>query len=132
MGVKKDYTKFHVRFNHENPLHLQAADILNGQDERGKARYIVNAILHYENCGETPDIERPARIDDKHIEAVVYRILRDRGENGADAHGVPAPAEPMGTEPRFDEEINFDEAMDALGEDGFKAVAGALDMFRKK
>ena len=132
MGVKKDYTKFHIRFNHENPLHLQAADILNGQNERGKAQYIVNAILHYENCGETPDIQRTARVDEKYIEAVVSRILRGRGESGANVSVVTALAEPVLTEPRFDEEINFDEAMDALGEDGFKAVAGALDMFRKK
>ena len=32
----------------------------------------------------------------------------------------------------FNEDINFDEAINALGEDGFNAVAGALDMFRKK
>ena len=29
-------------------------------------------------------------------------------------------------------ELNFDEAMEALGEDGFNAVANALDMFRRK
>ena len=132
MGSKKTGTKFNIQFSRDNPLHLQAADILNRQDERGKARYIVNAILHYENCCETPDMERPARIDEKHIEAVVYRILRDRGESGAEVSSISASAEPMQSEPRFDEEINFDEAIDALGEDGFKAVAGALDMFRRK
>jgi hypothetical protein len=30
------------------------------------------------------------------------------------------------------EEIDFDDALDALGEDGFKAVASALEMFRSK
>jgi hypothetical protein len=30
------------------------------------------------------------------------------------------------------EEINFDGAMDSINEDGFNAIAGALDMFRKK
>jgi len=132
MGSKKTGTKFNIQFSRDNPLHLHAADILNEQDERGKARYIVNAILHYENCGEIPDIDRPARINEKHIEAVVFRILRNRGENVADIAAVAAPVEPIATEPCFDEEINFDEAIDTLGEDGFKAVAGALDMFRRK
>ena len=132
MGEKRDFEKFHIYFDRKNPLHVQAAEILNSQKQRGKARYIASAVLHYENCGETPDIQRPARIDDKYIEAVVYRILRDREENGADVSAVSTPVERAENEPRFDEEINFDEAMDTIGEDGFKAIANALDMFRRK
>jgi len=30
------------------------------------------------------------------------------------------------------EEISFDDALEALGEEGFNTVADALDMFRKK
>ena len=139
MGVKKTGTKFTLQFNQTDPMHLQVAELLNKQGHRGKAQYIVNAVLHYENCDETPDINRPVRVDEKIIEAVVNRILRDRGEHIVEKAVVPSPVkrtekiqQPHSNEEQSDEEINFDEAMDVLGEDGFNAVAGALDMFRKK
>jgi len=107
-------------------------DILNRQKRFDKARYIVNAVLHYENCSEPPETQRFARFDEKHIEAVVNRILRDRAESGADVYSGSAPAVSTVNEPQFDEEINFDEVMDALGQDGFDAIAGVLDMFKRK
>jgi hypothetical protein len=33
---------------------------------------------------------------------------------------------------RADADVVFDEAVEALGEDGLGAIAGALDMFRRK
>jgi len=132
VGGKKTGARFNLQFNQKDPAHLQVAGLLNGQGHHGKAQYIVNAILHYESCGITPDAQRPARFDEKIIEVVVRRILRDMGESGADVSNGSVPAVQTEKEPQFTEEINFDEAMDALGQDGFDAVAGALDMFRKK
>ena len=132
MGIKKSSTKFTIQFNQTDPAHLQVAELLNKQGHRGKAQYIVNAVLHYENCDETPDLKRPAPLDEKVIEAVVNRILRDRKEHFADTPIDSAPVELIKESQKSDEEINFADAMDALGEDGFNAVAGALDMFRRK
>ena len=136
MGVKKTGTKFTLQFSQTDPLHLQVAELLNKQGHRGKAQYLVNAVLHYENCDELPKIKRPVRVDEKIIEAVVNRILRDRGERIVEKTVVPtlAPAAKIkkSQQPQPDEEINFDEAMEELGEAGFNAIAGALDMFRKK
>ena len=134
MGIKKSGTKFTIQFNQTDPAHLQVAELLNKQGHRGKAQYIVNAVLHYENCDETPDLKRPARIDEKVIEAVVNRILRDRGERIVDKSVDSAPAQIPKTQEsqQSDEELNFDDVVETLGEDGFNAIAGALDMFRRK
>jgi hypothetical protein len=129
---KKAGTRFSIQFNRGNPEHRQVADIINRHKRYDKAQYIVSAVLHYENCGEIPDIQRTAPVDEKYIEAVVNRILRDKslvGTNTSDAF-VCVPQADINTIPA--EEIDFDEAIEALGENAFNAIAGALDMFRKK
>jgi hypothetical protein len=77
MYGKKSELKFTVQFSQADPAHLRVADILNRQGRFGKADYIVNAVLNY--IGEdTGEAQRPAVIDERHIEAVVNKILRDR------------------------------------------------------
>ena len=132
MGGKIVATRFNIQFNRENASHLQAADILHRQDSRGKARYIAEAILHYESCDEARGVKRPARVDEKMIEAVVKRILSGMEFNQPTEPSALANRSEQPPVEVFNEDINFDEAMDALGEDGFNAVTGALDMFRKK
>ena len=128
MSAKKDDMKFTLQFSRNNPLHIQVADILNKQDKRGKAQYIVNAILHYESGGEIPDAKQPVKNHEKMIEINVSRLLRGR-EQSADAKhdsGISVKRTELV------EEINFDGGMDSIGEDGLNAIAGALDMFRRK
>ena len=132
MADKMVDTRFTIQFSKTDPTHLQVAEILNQQGRRSKAQYLVNAVLHYENCDAMPDTQRPARVDEKVIEAVVNRILRDRADAAADAPIVPVPKDPAAMQSRPSEEINYDDALEALGEDGFNAVTGALDMFRRK
>ena len=137
MCGKKTETRFTIKFSPKDPAHLQVADILNRQKQGDKAQYIVDAVLCYIKR-DSPEAQRPVCIDEKHIEAVVNRILQDRQESGA--VGLPAPTSvPVGKvesspldQPPQDDEIIFDDAVDALGEDGFNAIAGALDMFRRK
>ena len=136
MSDKKARMKFTVQFNRRDPSHLQVADILNHQQRYGKSQYIVDAVMHYIEFGLTESVMRPIRLDEKHIEAVVNRILRDRTDSGTGATPVAASAGQTESspffQPLFDEEIIFDDAVEALGEDGFNAIAGALDMFRRK
>ena len=127
MSAKKDDMKFTIQFSKTNPLHIQVADILNRQDKRGKAQYITNAILHYENGG-TPDARQPARNHEKMIEIIVNRLLRGKSQGTEVKHDSGISVKRT----ELIEEINFDGAMDSIGEDGFNAIAGALDMFRKK
>ena len=132
MDCKKASTRFSIFLNPEDPRHAQAAEIISQQGYRGKAQYIVQAVLHYEGDGGTPGGERPARLDEKAIEAVVNRVLQDRNIAPAPVEkqtkAMPrkkdaAPAAP-------DEKAAFDGSEDELGGDGLNAVLGALEMFR--
>ena len=158
MAEKKSVRRFTIQFNKNDPAHLNAADILNRLEWRGKAQYVADAVLHYFSRGETVSAE-PGSLDnrqcgsiapgrmvgfderqiEKHIEAVVERLLRERQQNSGVAELSPprySPAgqldEPQPDQPQEVEDINLDDALDALGEDGFNVITGALDMFRKK
>ena len=49
--------------------------LLEKQGPRSKAQFLVNAVLHYINCPETPDIAIPQTIDRAAIEEIVAEIL---------------------------------------------------------
>ena len=136
MNNKKSDTRFTIQFNRDNPLHLQVVDILNRQNQRGKARFIVDAVLHYVSCDATPDVNLPARLDEKAVEAVVYRVLRDRQIDGVAAPPVSAPVGEVESQSDqsslYTEGVYYDDVTEALGEEGIKAVIDALDIFRRK
>jgi len=72
-----------------------------------------------------------SQFGEKPIEAIVRRVLQDERVSGtgeATASGFVKQGEEA---PLLGEEINIDEAMGVLGDVGFDAVVGALDMFRK-
>ena len=128
MSGKSGGARFTIQFNGTDPAHLKTAELLNKQGHRGKAQYIVNAVLHYEN-GKAPGKECPAQIDETIIEAVVLRILRDK--DGVVEHSAK-PSKPPEFPTQTTEELHFDETVETLGEEGLHAIAGALDMFRRK
>ena len=130
MGVKKTGKRFSIVFSETDPQHLQVIELLNKQEYRGKAQYIVNAVLQYENGGVSPETQLPSRFDEKIIEAVVNRLLRDRVDGGKETPRILTPQKPADEQPQFAEEIDFDEAIEALGEDGINAIADAMEMFR--
>lgn len=132
MGGKISETRFTIQFSKTDPSHLHVAEILNGLGRRSKAPYLVNAVLYYENRGEIPQMPHATELDIKVIEAVVNRILQDRQENGTDKPASAVQEEQKKKMPKSAEEISFDDALEALGPEGFNAVAGTLDMFRKK
>ena len=133
MHGKKTESKFTIQFSRSDPAHLRVADILNKQERHGKARYIVEAVMHYLSCD---DARHAAQIDDKRIEAVVSRILRGWSESGTGVLPVSVPAgqadDPSLLTSTISSEIIYDDALKTLGEDGYNAITSALDTFRKK
>jgi len=130
MTNKKNKTKFTILFNQTDPTHLRVAEILNSQKSRGKAQYIVDAIAHYERCDETLEKVRQNRFDEKIIEAVIHRLLRDKKIYISTEHDRLTPIHKIENTSQIVEEINCDYALDSIGEDGIKGIATALDMFR--
>ena len=131
---KKVKHRFTIHFSQTDPSHLQVADILNRQKPYNKAQYIVDAVMHYIGCGLTESAAHPATLDEKYIEAIVNRILREKDENIVS--GLPAHAsrleKPLLSQPKDTCELEFDNSIEEIGEEGIKAVTNALASFRKK
>ena len=131
MAGKKTGTRFTIQFNRENPAHIQAAEILNSQGERGKAQYIARAVLHYESCCETPEAKHQQMIDEKTIEAVVERILLDR-DDGVAKPSADIPGSRQGRQQGASGDIACDGTVEDIGKDGRDAIAGTMKAFRMK
>jgi len=72
MGKKNPFVTT-VGFNRHDPAHVEVAQFLNGM-ERGKAQYIVDAVMAYQNGGRIADYEA--------IRKIVLQVMEER-ENGA-------------------------------------------------
>jgi hypothetical protein len=128
---KKDIFKFTIQFSPGDPHHRQVAELLNGQGRR-KAQFIVNAVLHYINCKETPEISMTAPLDYAAIEAVVMQILAQRlsQTKPEQAEQTHLPEEKMPI--RKSDSIRFSEVSDALGQDGIEAIMSSLAAIQTK
>ena len=85
MAQKKDRSRFSIKFRENDPAHERTICILESQGQRNIAPFLVNAVLHYVQCSETPNMscmltEKPQPVMDKSdIEDVVKEILRQQG-----------------------------------------------------
>lgn len=124
--AKKDLYKFTIQFNSGDPQHQQTAEILNQQGRR-KAQFLVNAILHYLHCSETPDIPQPTPIDMSTIETIVRRIMGEQSTRNMPSEVKQEPAKRSVKS----EQIDFGEAAELLGEDGMAAIRNTMANFRR-
>ena len=122
MGEKKDAFRFTVQFNAGDPSHQQVDAILNEQGRR-KAQFLVNAVIHYINCPESPEATAAPKIDRQTVEQLVREILSNmQPENTPTAEGnTPGDFPPV----TASESIPFDAAA-MLGEDGFHSLLNSL------
>lgn len=85
MAQKKDRSRFSIKFRENDPAHERTICILESQGQRNIAPFIVNAVLHYVQCSETPDISHilaekaQALMDKNTIEDIVKEILLQEG-----------------------------------------------------
>lgn len=122
--AKKDIYKFTIQFSSGDPQHQQVAEILNRQGRR-KAQFLVNTVLHYIHCSETPDIpQQPVNTDA--IETIVRRIMEEYSEKPSRRDVKQAPEKKTVKS----EEIVFSDAAELLGEDGMAAVRNTIASFR--
>lgn len=128
MAEKKIPCRFTIGFNPGDPAHRQTAEILNQQGRR-KAQFLVNAVLHYVHCPETPDLpelrteQGGGMMGQKDVEMMVIRILEERGyfENLPEYAASAAGQSESGIEAVFDGQ---------LGAADMAAIADSLAAFR--
>lgn len=132
MADKKDPGKFTVRFNTCDPQHRAVIALLN-QQGRSKAQFLTNAVLHYINCTNTPEIRVPAVPDKDALEKLIRTILEE--------HDLTAektmPRQPC----QARHELEHGEALLADGadleqwfggQDGMTAILNSLQLFEQK
>ncbi len=124
MPDKNNPGKFTVQFSLSDPCHRQTADILNEQGRR-KAQFIVNAVMHYINCPETPNISQPV-IDNSLIESIVRRIMEEQQPQIKD--NTPQDTRTV----KKSQSISFSNAEDVLGADGIAAIKNSMASFRNR
>ena len=122
MGEKKDAFRFTVQFNAGDPSHQQVAAILNEQGRR-KAQFLVNAVIHYINCPESPEAAAAPKIDRQTVEQLVREILSNMQPEETSTTEGNTPGEIPPT--TASESIPFDAAA-KLGEDGFHTLLNSL------
>lgn len=124
--AKKDIYKFTIQFSSGDPQHQQVAEILNRQGRR-KAQFLVNTVLHYIHCSETPDIPQQPPVNTDAIETIVRRIIEEYSEEPTRQDVRKTPEKKTVKS----EEIAFDDAAELLGEDGIAAVRNTIASFRR-
>ena len=124
--AKKDINKFTIQFSSGDPQHQQVAEILNRQGRR-KAQFLVNTVLHYIHCSETPDIPQQPPVNTDAIETIVRRIIEEYSEKPTRQDVRKTPEKKTVKS----EEIAFDDAAELLGEDGIAAVRNTIASFRR-
>ena len=78
MVSKKDRGRFTLRFNEKDPAHAEVIRLLEQQPPHSIGRFIVNAVLHYVHCSETPDTSVGLTLNRDAIEEMVRDILRQQ------------------------------------------------------
>lgn len=80
MAGKKERSRFSIKFNENDPMHEMVINILEQQGPHQKAQFIANAVLHYMNCSETPDIHPAQTMSRTEIEKIVMEIMQQQGK----------------------------------------------------
>ena len=109
MGKKNAFVTT-IGFNRNDPSHVQVAEFLNGM-ERGKAQYIVNAVLAYRNGVEAAGSPAGQAVDYEKIRQFVLQVIREhesqempRKETAGEPVGLDAAEGQEGTGFGFDED----------------------------
>ncbi len=124
MGKKNAFVTT-IGFNKNAPAHVQVAEFLNRM-ERGKAQYIVNAVLAYQNGGAAAGISAgQAAVDYEKIRQFVLQVIREQERQEAPRNETAGePAVPDGAEEREGDSFGFDE-------DALNGIMSSLEAFKR-
>ena len=124
MGKKNAFVTT-IGFNKNDPAHVQVAEFLNSM-ERGKAQYIVNAVLAYQNGGAAAGISAgQAAVDYEQIRQFVLQVIREHERQEAPHTDMAEePARPDAAKEREGASFGFDE-------DALSGIMSSLEAFKR-
>ena len=122
MGKKNAFVTT-IGFNKNDPAHVQVAEFLNGM-ERGKAQYIVNAVLAYRNGGQAVGISVGQTVDYERIRQFVLQVMREHeGREVSHKETAAEPARLDAGEDKAGMTFGFDE-------DTLDGIMSSLEAFK--
>ena len=123
MGKKNAFVTT-IGFNKNDPAHVQVAEFLNGM-ERGKAQYIVNAVLAYQNGAQAGDVPYAGQaVDYEKIRQFVLQVIRKHERQEAPYNGkAEEPDGPDAAEEMAGADFGFDE-------DALNGIMSSLEAFK--
>ena len=113
-----------IGFNKNDPAHVQVAEFLNSM-ERGKAQYIVNAVMAYQNGAQAGEMLYAGQaVDYEKIRQFVLQVIKQH-EGKAESH---EEATGVITEPH----VMNEEKGTVLGfdEDALNGIMSSLEAFK--
>lgn len=127
MGKKNPFVTT-VGFNRHDPAHVEVAQFLNGM-ERGKAQYIVDAVIAYQSGGQAgvsvfSGTERLA--DYESIRKIVLQVMEER-ENGAYGSNMAAAG---AMETAQQEETSSANGLEGLDDSALGGILQSLEAFK--
>lgn len=114
-----------IGFSKNAPAHVQVEEFLNSM-ERGKAQYIVNAVLAYQNGGEAASISAvQVAVDYEKIWQFVLPVIREHERQEAPhADMTEEPARPNAAEERARDSFGYNE-------DALNGIMSSLEVFKR-
>lgn len=127
MGKKNPFVTT-VGFNRHDPAHVEVAQFLNGM-ERGKAQYIVDAVMAYQRGGQAgvPTLAGTGRLMDyETIRKIVLQVMEER-ESGTYGSNMAA----AGVMEKAQQAETFGEnGLAELDEDALGGILQSLEAFK--
>lgn len=119
MGKKNAFVTT-IGFNKNDPAHVQVAEFLNSMN-RGKAQYIVNAVLAYQNGAQAADMPYAGQaVDFEKIRSFVLQVIEEHEKQGVSIEETAG--QDAGKEKQ---EIAF-----GLDEDALNGIMSSLEAFK--
>lgn len=127
MGKKNPYVMT-IGFNRHDPAHVEVAQFLNGM-ERGKAQYIVDAVMAYQNgrsAGISVSSGAGRLTDYETIRKIVLQVMEER-ENGAYSSNRPVAEE---KETAGQAEASGQNELTGLDDEALGGILQSLEAFK--
>ena len=127
MGKKNPFVTT-VGFNRHDPAHVEVAQFLNGM-ERGKAQYIVDAVMAYQNGGQAgvSVLSGAGRIADyEAIRKIVLQVMEER-ESGVYGSNMAAEG---AMEMAQQAETSGENGLEGLDDDALGGILQSLEAFK--
>ena len=115
-----------IGFNKNDPEHVLVAEFLNGMS-RGKAQYIVNAVLAYQRLQQGDNSPPAGSLDYERIRVLVLQVIKEHEREKETANVRTAVEEPIAKGETAEQP---EELLTGFSEDTLQDIMDSLDAFK--